>query len=122
MVRVEWTQAGSAQLIAKQLSGRGGYELGGVVQRVTRHLRAGEAQQLRTLLTRTQIFEQPTTECVAQPGGTIRVVADGAEWIFEDVDPRGYHVAVWQSPEGGRVRDPGLALLALTGWRVDPVY
>jgi hypothetical protein len=48
--------------------------------------------------------------------------ADGAEWLVEGIDQKGYHVVSRWSPEQGEVRRVGLAMLALTGWRFKDIY
>ena len=47
---------------------------------------------------------------------------DGAVWLIEGVDARGYHFVERWSPEAGGVHDVGLMMLRLTGWKHDPIY
>ena len=47
---------------------------------------------------------------------------DGAQWLVETVDDRGYRFDKEWSPNDGDIRRVGLALLGLTGWKIDPVY
>jgi hypothetical protein len=102
------------RLIAKQLSGAGGYEAGTIAKRIDRPLTVREGVRVRAALARTHVFALPATE-----GG---LGADGAQWLFEGVDERGYHFVHRWSPKNGDVRDLGMVLLRLTGWRFGDVY
>jgi len=114
IVRVEGLGAASPQLIAKQLSGPGGYEPGTVNKRIDRHLSPVEATALRRMLLRTNVFDLPALDC---NGGM-----DGAEWIIEGAGTDGYRFVARWSPESGKVRETGLALLKLTGWTFEKIY
>lgn len=120
MVRVEGLGSGSPRMIAKRLSGAGGYAPGKIADTVDRPLTASETQKLRELLADTHLA-QPLP-----PASTLKECGppglDGAEWLVEVVDRRGYHFAKDWSPRTGDVRQVGLAMLALTGWTVEPVY
>jgi hypothetical protein len=48
---------------------------------------------------------------------------DGARWIIEAVEPStGYTYINRWTPRDGPVREVGLHLLGLTGWKIDDVY
>jgi hypothetical protein len=120
VVRVEGHESGSPRLIAKQLSGAGGYAPGKIAATIDRPLTASETQELHKLLSDTRLAQPlpsgSTLKRCGPPG------LDGAEWIVEVVNRRGYHFAKDWSPRAGDVRQVGLAMLALTGWIVEPVY
>jgi hypothetical protein len=114
IVRVERTGPNEQRLIAVMLSGAGGYDPGKVKHRIDRRLTADEAAGLRATLARTRLFEQPAKAC----GSGV----DGAQWIFEAVDDGGYRFMDRWTPSSGPIREAGLFLLKLTGWKLDPVY
>jgi hypothetical protein len=114
IVRVEELRSASPHLIAKQLSGAGGYGPGVVNKQVDRHLSRVEASALRRLLLQANAFNLPAVEC----GGGM----DGAEWIIEGVSRDGYRFVRRWSPEDGQARATGLALLKLTGWSFRKIY
>jgi hypothetical protein len=115
VVRVEGLGTATPRLIAKQLSGAGGYEPGTISKRVERRLSSPEADTLAADVVRTGVFKLPAVEC--QMGGM-----DGAEWLIEGVDEGGYHFVNRWTPRQGKVRDLGLAMLALTGWQFEEIY
>jgi hypothetical protein len=114
IVRVKGLETSSPQLIAKRLTGKGGYAPGPVEATLKRRLTPVEAASIRTTLARTRIFSAPTSSC--------RMGTDGAEWLIEGNDRAGYHAVSDWSPDKGAVRETGLALLKLTGWNIDPIY
>lgn len=119
-VRVEDVGSHSSHVIAKQLRSAGGYAPGKIAATVDRDLTDLETQKLRELIAETQITYPPTHSPLLKECGPPGL--DGAEWLVEVVDQRGYHFVKEWSPERGNVRRVGLALLALTGWTVDPIY
>jgi hypothetical protein len=114
MVRIEGARAQGYQLIAKELSGAGGYEPGKVARTVNRRLNADEARRLNEMLARTRLFALPAKDCL--------MGCDGASWLFESVDGNGYHFLDRWTPEDGPVKDMGMFLLGLSGWRFQDVY
>lgn len=114
IVRVEGVESRSPRLIAKQLSGNGGYQPGSISKQVDRKLLPAEAEILRKTLQRTRIFGQPALDCSAG--------MDGAHWLIEGIDRSGYHFVYRWTPEHGQVRETGLAMLKLTGWTFKDVY
>jgi hypothetical protein len=114
IVRVEGLRSASPHLIAKQLSGAGGYDPGVVAKQIDRRLSPVEAVALRHVLLRTNVFDLPALEC---RGGM-----DGAKWIVEGLGKDGYHFVARWSPDDGKVHETGLALLKLTGWTFKNIY
>ncbi len=114
-VRLETGPAGEMRLIAKQLTGKGGYEPGAVGKTVERILSSDEQAGLKAMLERTRLFELPPVWCGI--GGT-----DGARWIFESAGPERYRLINWQSPQEGPMHEAGLFLLSLTGWKFEEIY
>ena len=116
-VRVTQEKNGAWRVIAKELSGKGGYNPGHIARTINRQLRADETAALKSLLA---VVELPdlSGDCVL--GDELGV--DGAQWIIERTDERGYHFINRWSPSDGPVREVGLFLLRLTGWNYKPVY
>ncbi|WP_293646008.1 hypothetical protein [Sphingopyxis sp. RIFCSPHIGHO2_12_FULL_65_19] len=113
IVRIE-RSGEHATLIAKQLSGEGGYEPGKVEREVRRPLSAAEIGKLRAILFRTKVLEQRATEC---DNGL-----DGSQWIVEGVSHEGYRFINRWSPTEGPVRKFGDFALGLTGWTFEEIY
>lgn len=120
VVRIEGLETATPRMIAKQLSGAGGYAPGGIAKRVDRELASSEALTLLGLLADTHLDKTSSKTAALKECGPPGL--DGAEWLVEVVDSRGYHFAKNWSPQAGDVRRMGLALIALTGWTVEPVY
>lgn len=114
IVRIEGINSASARLIAKQLSGAGGYDPGTISKHTERQLTREEIRRMRELLMRTRLTSLPAKDCAL---GT-----DGSEWLIEVADRSGYHFINRWSPERGEVREFGIAVLKLTGWQFKKVY
>lgn len=114
IVRIAQTASARPRLIAKQLSGAGGYEPGTISKRIDRPLTVTEAARLREVVAATDVFTMSPRETNAG--------LDGAEWIIEGIDEQGYHFISRWSPEQGNVRKLGMFLLTLTGWQFEDVY
>ena len=112
-VRLSERKDGGWHLVAKQLSGTGGYDPGTIDKVVDRPIRAAEAAELEALMTRTALPDL-SGDCV--------IGVDGAQWLIERSDAEGYHFINRWSPSDGPVRQVGLFLLKLTGWRLKPDY
>lgn len=113
IVRIE-RSGREAQLVAKQLSGEGGYEPGIVERKLTRALSTTEIAKLDAILSTTNVLEQRATDC---DGGL-----DGSRWIVEGVDRNGYHFVNRWLPQEGPVRDFGDFALNLPGWTFEERY
>ena len=113
IVRIERSGKG-AQLIAKQLSGKGGYEPGIVERELNRPLSATDIAKLNAILSTTNVLGQRATTCGS--------MLDGSRWIIEGLDQNGYHYVNRQSPKEGPVRAFGDFALLLTGWTFEEQY
>ena len=113
VVRIDRLADGGAGLVARQRSG--GRRPGAQTRELSRRLTPVEVRDLDTVLGRAALPGQPARNC---PLGT-----DGARWIIESVEPStGYTYLNRWSPEDGPVREVGLHMLGLTGWRIADVY
>ena len=113
IVRIE-RSGSNARLVAKKLSGQGGYEPGTIEREIDRPLTSLELAKLDLILSQTKILELRATNC---DGGT-----DGSQWIVEGVDHKGYVFVNRFSPNTGPVRAFGDFALNLTGWDVGGRY
>lgn len=101
------------RLIAKQLSGAGGYDPGEIVQSVDRMLDRKERDQIDGVRA-SELFAPDPEGCL--------LGLDGAQWIIESSGNAGYRFGERHSPAKGAIREAGLTMLGLTGWKFEPVY
>ena len=114
-VRLVFRPDGSADLVAKVMSGEGGYDPGHLITNDESHLVPVEAKSFLEKLQKADFWNLPAT----RPHMLER---DGAEWIMEGVKKGKYRVVVRWSPRNGDYRDACLYLaLGLANLRVpDP--
>jgi hypothetical protein len=105
---------GSTTLIAKELSGAGGYEPGTINRQINRKLNSAEARQLTEAMAKASPFNEPPAKC--------ELGLDGSQWMLERTDKDGYDYASGWSPENGPMRDFGMLALKLTGWKFEEIY
>lgn len=122
IVRIEHLGSSHPTMIAKKLSGKGGYAPGSVNERVTRSLSQEEQRTLRRVLETTNVASMSPKPCYHGPAGMTTIQLDGAEWIIELVDTNGYHFVDRWSPQDGGIHDLGLMVLRMTGWDLKPIY
>ncbi|NGM49997.1 hypothetical protein G5B46_10300 [Caulobacter sp. 602-2] len=111
IVRLNRRASGEIDLIAKRLSGAGGYDPGqlekaGVVRRT---LTPNEARQFQAMLARAGKLNRRPVTCT--------MGLDGSEWILESADGGTYRYVNRWSPERGDERALGEFMLGLAGWR-----
>jgi hypothetical protein len=87
---------------------------GTISKRLDRDLTLAEVGRLRAIMAHTRVFDLPPKAC--------DLGLDGAQWLMEGVDARGYHFVGRWTPEQGPVRELGMVLLGLTGWQFRDVY
>lgn len=101
------------RLIARELSGAGGYDPGTVARTVDRVLTRDERKTIDGVLA-PALFQPHKADC--------SIALDGAQWIFEMAQGHAYAMGQRHSPGDGGFREAGLAMIALTGWDVGRVY
>lgn len=106
-VRLEWVTSGKMHLVAHMLSSKAS-------RRVDRDLTPAEVGDMNRLFARIGLWNQPSAIC--DDG------LDGSQWLFEGADGAGYHLVRRFSPQNGPVREAGLAMLKLTGWKFKEIY
>jgi len=110
-MRLNCRASGEIDLVAKRLSGGGGYDPGelekpGVVRRT---LTRKEARQFQAMLARAGKLNRRPITCT--------LGLDGSQWILESADGGTYHYVNRWSPERGSERALGEFMLGLAGWR-----
>ncbi len=111
-----WTLNGRHFLVAKQLSGQGGYDTGRMVINRIKTLSNTEWEQLKNLLSELTFWDLPTED-------TNRGGRDGAQWILEGLQDGKYHLTDRWSAEA-KYREVCLYFLKLSNLRVrqDDIY
>lgn len=113
-IRFMQSQAGDWTLIAKRMSGQGGYSLGEVSDTLERELTAPETETLGELLYESNLLRESPVDC--------RLGLDGSTWLVERLDQHGYDFVKRWSPSEGNMRAFGLFALELTGWDLGEIY
>ena len=86
MIRVSRYPDDLPRLVAVRLDGAGGYDPGGVENRVERRLTRGQWDRIESALRQLDLWSQPTSD----PSGSI--ILDGTSSVVEFTDGRQYHV------------------------------
>ena len=107
-------------LIAKRLSGQGGYDAGTLQSEKRRKLRQHEWNRLLDLLKEAGFWELPYVEKESGPNakGEETICLDGSEWVIEGVRNGQYHAVNRYCPEVKSFEAIGLYLVKLSGLRV----
>jgi len=115
-IRVEKRKADYI-LIAKRLSGQGGYEVGTLKTEKRRLLKAAEWQQLIDLLTQAGFWDMPYTDKEREPNekGELVICLDGSEWVLEGVKHGRFHAVNRYCPDVRSFQEIGRYLAKLSG-------
>lgn len=118
-IRVE-KRKNSVVLVAKRLSGMGGFDAGKLETEKRRSLRPREWDRLLGLLKEAGFWELPFADEEAGPNerGQETICLDGSEWMIEGVRGGKYHAVNRYCPEAKRFEAIGLYLVKLSGLRV----
>lgn len=111
-IRVEMRSTGT-YLSAVELDGAGGYAPGEVSRRIERVLDEEQVRDFHAALAKAEVWLPLAEE-------KMMVKHDGAQWVVEARDGKRYLLHDHWSPDQGRVREMGMAFLALTDWRIRP--
>lgn len=114
IARIAIQPDGEHRLIAKRLSGMGGYEPGTIADQVDRLLDKREVLRLEQFVRTSDLLTPPPGRCA--PG------TDGARWVVEIADGGEYFFQERQSPTEGSLHEFGLFMLGLTGWDFERIY
>ena len=118
-IRVE-RGGGDYILVAKRLSGQGGYGWGTLKDEKRRRLSEKEWRGLLKLLDETSFWTLPTGDARFERNekGEELICLDGTSWILEGVRGAKYHVVDRYCPEPKGVREAGLYMVKLTKWGI----
>ena len=107
-------------LIAKRLSGQGGFDAGKLKTEKRRRLRPQEWNRLLDLLKGAGFWGLPPLEKEPEPNekGEVTICLDGSEWVIEGVRNGQYHAVNRYCPEVKSFEAIGLYLAKLSGLRV----
>jgi hypothetical protein len=107
-------------LVAKRLSGLGGYDAGKLKTEKKRRLRPQEWNRLLALLREAGFWELPYLENEPGPNekGEVTVTLDCSEWVIEGARDGRYHAVNRYCPEAKSFQAVGLYLVKLSGLRV----
>ncbi|MBK8466725.1 MAG: hypothetical protein IPL32_12925 [Chloracidobacterium sp.] len=108
-------------LIAKRLSGQGGYDAGELKVEKKRTLGRKEWDRLLDLLRKASFWELPYLEKKQEPNekGEVTICLDGSEWVIEGSRNGQYHVVNRYCPEVKSFQAVGLYLAKLSRLGVD---
>jgi hypothetical protein len=117
-IRVE-KSGGDYLLVAKRLSGQGGYGWGTLKGEKKRKLSEREWRSLLNLLNETSFWSLPTGDKEFEPNekGEVTICLDSTSWILEGVSGGKYHVVDRYSERKG-VKEVGLYMVMLTKWGI----
>lgn len=93
-------------LVAKRLTGAGGYEPGSL----------GRSKMLRLTPDQVERVKRAAQMLFREPPDTCEMGFDGSQWLFEMVDKDGYRFVKRWSPDDGAAHDLGQLLIELSGW------
>lgn len=118
-IRVE-KRKNSIVLIAKRLSGQGGYDPGKLKTEKRQRLHLWDWNRLLDLLKEAGFWELPYLEKEPEPNekGEMTICLDGSEWVIEGVKNGQYHVVNRYCPEVKSFQTIGLYLVKLSGLKV----
>lgn len=113
VIRADRLASGAVRLTAKRRPGRDSCRIRGDDCEISRLLTAVEVEQLAAV--RRAVVAAPPTGCWSG--------VDASQWIVESSGAADrYRFAQRWSPQEGPIRDLGLTLIGLTGWRFQDVY
>jgi hypothetical protein len=107
-------------LVAKSLSGRGGYSWGKLKKEKHRKLSKKEWLRLLQLIQEASFWTAAIVEKEAEPNekGEMIICLDSTAWTLEGIDDGKYHMVYRYCPELKGVKTVGLYMLQLTGWKI----
>ncbi|MGD9589004.1 MAG: hypothetical protein AB7Q37_01940 [Pyrinomonadaceae bacterium] len=118
-IRVERRNA-SYLLVAKRLSGQGGYDAGPLKTEKRRKLRQKEWQHLISLLDTAGFWTMPYADKKPEPNerGEVEICLDGSEWMLEGVKNGRFHAVNRYCPEVKSFKAIGAYLAKLSGLKI----
>lgn len=120
-IRVE-RHRGESVLVAKRLSGQGGFEAGTLKDEKRRRLNSAEWNRLVSLINKAAFWDMPYAEKEPEPNekGELSVCLDGSEWVLEGVKNGKFHAVNRYCPDEKSFQEIGQYLAKLSGLRIKP--
>lgn len=114
-VRIQ-RNSGGYMLIAKRLSGQGGYDAGTIKREKKRRLSEKEWKLLLSMLEQVNFWAIPSEEEKYKPDaeGTVEICLDGSDWFLEGVRGGKYHFVNRYCPDSKPFEAIGLRLVKLS--------
>lgn len=118
-IRVE-KHNGEYRIVAKRLSGQGGFDAGTLEVEKSRALKDSEWRHLMSLLAASQFWEMSYLEKEPKPNekGEVEICLDGSEWVLEGVRNGEFHAVNRYCPTDKRFQAIGLLLTKLSGFKI----
>jgi hypothetical protein len=115
-IRVTVKEDNYGILSLKVTSGKGGYKPGRIIKKKKIELSESQIDDLRSVVESNKFWEEKKSDSIYNMG------LDGAQWIVEVKCEGDYHYIDEWSPEHGCVRNIGLYLLKISGYKPDDIY
>ncbi len=112
-VRVVVKKSNQSVLYLKVTNGAGGYEPGEIIKEKEIELGGNQIDDLRRIVKSNKFWEEKQFD---------EIGLDGAQWIVEVKCGGDYHYVDEWSPKGGSVRNIGLYLLEMGGYKPEDIY
>jgi hypothetical protein len=118
-VRIE-KRKGQYMIVAKRLSGQGGFDAGTLESEKRRGLKHSEWRHLVSLLAAADFWSMPYLDKEPQPNdkGEVEICLDGSEWVLEGVKEGKFHAVNRYCPADKRFQEIGSYLAKLSGLKI----
>ena len=107
-------------LVAKRLSGQGGFEVGNLKDEKKRRLKPEEWNHLLALIDKAGFWNMPYVEKASEPNekGEVTLCLDGSEWVLEGVKNGKFHAVNRYCPNEKTFEEIGLYPAKLSGLKI----
>ena len=108
------------ELVAKRLSGQGGFEVGRLKDEKKRRLKPEEWSRLLALINKARFWNMPYAEKKIEPNekGELTICLDGSEWVLEGVKDGKFHAVTRYCPDEKPFEEIGQYLAKLSGLKI----
>jgi len=115
-IRIDINNDGTSRLTTKVSDGKGGYEQGKLIVNRKRRLTKEQTSWFLDRVKELGFWDLPAYEKQTEETGpngerTVIVTLDGAQWIFEGIKDKKYHVVNRWSPANGAIHALGIVML-----------
>jgi hypothetical protein len=125
--RITVNKNNEAVLNVKMANGAGGYKPGDIKENFEINLNSEQVIKFLDKVSTANFWDlipdENPIEMINEKGEVeILVTADGAEWVYEGIKDKTYHIVTRRSPDAGDYRNIGLYLIMLSGLNIENVY